>query len=223
MSALVAIFGVLSIPVGFIAFIVMIVLAATKNRQWKRWLITWLSSIAVFIICFSIDLPSDNESDYVSVESIETSIVESHTFKESQPLTEESTVTTTKPDTETTSITTEQTITEQTEDLIDTSVTFADIYRDREANKLVADEKYNGNRYRITAKINGMSTGGLLNLTGGATLTMEVKVDNTIVFFLAEFEREQEDALKKIVVGDTITFDGVCYGGSFTDCEMVED
>ena len=77
-----------------------------------------------------------------------------------------------------------------------------------------------GNRYEITAKVNGMETGGLFNLTGGATLTMETQVGDTIVFFTAEFEKEQEDGLKLISVGDTITFIGTCYGANFTDCEL---
>ncbi len=103
---------------------------------------------------------------------------------------------------------------------IDTTVTFAEIYREFKQNELNAKDLYNGNRYMITAKVNGMATGGLLNLTGGATLTMELQVDNTVVFFTAEFEKEQEENLKQISVGDTITFIGTCYGGSFTDCEL---
>ncbi len=111
--------------------------------------------------------------------------------------------------------------TEPTTEQVDTSVTFDDIYRAYKENELVANDTYRYNRYRITAKINGMNTGGLLNLTGGATLTMEKKVGNTIVFFYAEFEKEQEEALKQVKVGDTITFDGKCIGRSgFTDCEL---
>ena len=87
----------------------------------------------------------------------------------------------------------------------------------------MANDLYRYNRYRITAKINGMATGGLLNLTGGATLTMEKRVGNTIVFFYAEFEAEQEEALKKAKIGDTITFEGECLGRSgFDDCELVQ-
>lgn len=42
-----------------------------------------------------------------------------------------------------------------------------------------------------------------------------------IVFFCAEFEKEQEEALKQVKVGDTITFDGKCVGkGGFVDCEI---
>lgn len=40
------------------------------------------------------------------------------------------------------------------------------------------------------------------------------------MFFTAEFEKEQEDGLKLISVGDTITFIGTCYGANFTDCEL---
>ena len=36
------------------------------------------------------------------------------------------------------------------------------------------------------------------------------------------FEKEQEEALKQVVVGDTITFEGTCLSaGAWTDCEIV--
>ena len=113
-----------------------------------------------------------------------------------------------------------ETVSTDSSEKFDSSVTFAEIYREFKRNELNAKDLYNGNRYMITAKVNGMATGGLLNLTGGATLTMELQVDNTVVFFTAEFEKEQEENLKQISVGDTITFIGTCYGGSFTDCEL---
>lgn len=113
-----------------------------------------------------------------------------------------------------------ETVSTDSSEKVDSSVTFAEIYREFKRNELNAKDLYNGNRYMITAKVNGMVTGGLLNLTGGATLTMELQVDNTVVFFTAEFEKEQEENLKQISVGDTITFIGTCYGGSFTDCEL---
>lgn len=103
-------------------------------------------------------------------------------------------------------------------------VGFDEIYRAYKENELRADDTYKNNRYRITAKINGMSTGGLFNLTGGATLTMEKRVGKTIVFFYAEFEKEQEDNLKQVNVGDTITFEGECLSsGSWVDCEIITD
>lgn len=103
-------------------------------------------------------------------------------------------------------------------------VGFDEIYVAYKENELRADDTYKNNRYRITAKVNGMSTGGLFNLTGGATLTMEKKVGNTIVFFYAEFEKEQEDNLRQINVGDTITFEGECLSaGTWTECELITD
>ena len=103
-----------------------------------------------------------------------------------------------------------------------TPASFEEIYQAYEDNKLVADDLYKGRRYEVTATINGMETGGLMNMTGGATLTMEKKIGNTIVVFLAEFERDQEEALKNIKVGDEITFEGTCYSaGSWSDCELV--
>lgn len=102
-------------------------------------------------------------------------------------------------------------------------VTFDEIYREYKSNELRADDKYKNNRYEITATINEMATGGLLNWSGGATLTMETTVDNTIVFFYASFEKEQEEALKSIDVGDEITFEGECLSaGTWIECELID-
>lgn len=102
------------------------------------------------------------------------------------------------------------------------TATFDEIYYAYKENELVADDLYQYNRYRVTAKINGMTNDGLFNLTGGATLTLETKVDNTIVFFYAEFEKEQEENLKTVKVGDTITFEGKCLdAGNWSECELV--
>lgn len=102
------------------------------------------------------------------------------------------------------------------------TATFDEIYRAYKDNELVADHLYQYNRYRVTAKINGMTNDGLFNLTGGATLTLEKRVGNTIVFFYAEFEKEQEENLKTVKVGDTITFEGKCLdAGNWSECELV--
>jgi energy-coupling factor transporter transmembrane protein EcfT len=94
-------------------------------------------------------------------------------------------------------------------------------YRELKANVIRAKEKYNGKLFKMTANINGIESGGLLNLFGGATLTMEIKVDNTTVFFLAEFEKEQIDALKKYDTGQDLTFIGEFYSGTFSKCEVL--
>ena len=97
------------------------------------------------------------------------------------------------------------------------AATFDEIYYAYKENELVADDLYQHNRYRVTAKING-----LFNMTGGAMLTLETEVDNTIVFFYAEFEKEQEENLKSVKVGDTITFEGKCLdAGNWTECELI--
>lgn len=102
------------------------------------------------------------------------------------------------------------------------TATFDEIYYAYKENELVADDLYQYNRYRVTAKINGMTNDGLFNMTGGAMLTLETKVDNTIVFFYAEFEKEQEENLKSVKVGDTITFEGKCLdAGNWTECELI--
>ena len=102
------------------------------------------------------------------------------------------------------------------------TATFEEIYKAYKENELVADDLYKGNRYKVTAEINGMTTDGLANLTGGAMLTLEKKVGKTTVFFYAEFEKEQEENLKTVKVGDTITFIGECgSAGYWSDCELV--
>lgn len=67
------------------------------------------------------------------------------------------------------------------------AVTYDEIYLEYKGNELRADDTYQYNFYRITAKIIGMETGGLLNMTGGATLTMQYTVGDTIVVFLCFF------------------------------------
>ena len=102
------------------------------------------------------------------------------------------------------------------------TATFDEIYYAYKENELVADDLYQYNRYRVTAKINGMTNDGLFNMTSGAMLTLETKVDNTIVFFHAEFEKEQEEKLKSVKVGDTITSEGKCLdAGNWTECELI--
>lgn len=124
-----------------------------------------------------------------------------------------------KPQSETT---TEQTATVETTQAIDKSVTYSEIYKAFKKNEISAQDKYNGNRYQITAEINGMKTGGILGITGGTTLTMEIKVDKTTVFFLASFDEDKRESLKNVSVGDTITFIGTCNDGTFSECELSE-
>ncbi len=107
------------------------------------------------------------------------------------------------------------------EDTVGTA-TFEEIYKAYKENELVADDLYKNNRYQVTAKIDDMTNDGLFNLTGGATLTLEKTIGNTIVVFYAEFEKEQEENLKTVKVGDTITFVGECLSaGGWIDCELV--
>lgn len=105
--------------------------------------------------------------------------------------------------------------------IVDKEVTFDEIYTAFEENEINAQDKYNGNRYIITAEINGMKTGGVLGLEENiTTLTMETKVNNTVVFFLARFDESQRESLKSVKVGDTITFVGKCNDGTFSECEL---
>lgn len=128
----------------------------------------------------------------------------------------------TTPPTETTEHveTTEQPTTKPTP--TEPEVTFDKIYEAYERNELVADDLYKGNRYKVTGTIVTITNDGIYNLTGGAMLAMTVRVGDTQVYFYATFDKEQEEALKQVVVGDTITFEGTCSSaGSWYDCEIV--
>lgn len=101
-------------------------------------------------------------------------------------------------------------------------VSFEEIYSEYELNEVRADEKYKGNRYVITATVNGINNGGgLLNFDESINITLEKRVGNTIVFFYASFDKSQKDSLVNINVGDEITFEGTCYSaGSWSDCVL---
>ena len=109
------------------------------------------------------------------------------------------------------------------EAVADLSVTFDEIYAAYESNELVAGDLYSGNRYRITATIKRIDSDSLFNLAGCATLSLRVEVGDVTVSLLAEFEKDQEDALKKVAVGDTVVFEGTCVSaGAWTDCKIIE-
>ncbi len=104
---------------------------------------------------------------------------------------------------------------------VNRAVSYDEIYRAFKNNKILAEDTYNDKYFTVTAKVNGMETGGILGLEEDVTtLTMETKVDNTIVFFLAKFDRKQRESLKSISVGDTISFIGKCNDGTFYECEL---
>lgn len=102
-------------------------------------------------------------------------------------------------------------------------VEYEEIYRAYKENELRAKDVYKNNRYRITADVYGIEADSVLNLTGGAILTMLIEIDDDNVFFLAEFDRDQEEALKQINVGDTITFEGKCSTEKYwINCELIK-
>lgn len=101
-------------------------------------------------------------------------------------------------------------------------VSFDELYWAYKDNEIVADEKYEGNRYYVTGEIAGINNGGILNIGGGATLTVNVQVDNITVVLIATFDDTQIENLKTVKVGDTITFAGKCLSyGSWSDCELI--
>lgn len=112
--------------------------------------------------------------------------------------------------------------TETTQQQTQANVSFKEIYNEYKSNEIRADEKYKGNRYVITATVNGINNGGgLLNFDESINITLEKRVGDTIVFFYASFDKSQKDSLVNINVGDEITFEGTCYNaGNWNDCVL---
>lgn len=226
-----------------ITFVVFIIQMFRKKQNKKIFGFTSLGFLSVLIICIIIT-PAPIDEPKEEIETVEKQIEESEVASDKEekiteapkessetpkPTTEEK-ESITKKDKKPTKKSEKEKSKEKTEvndsstEDIDLSVGFDEIYLAYKENELRADEKYQYNRYQITAKVNGMETGGLFNLTGGATLTMEKQIGNTVVFFYAEFEKEQEENLKQINVGDTITFEGKCLSaGSWTECSIVKE
>lgn len=104
---------------------------------------------------------------------------------------------------------------------VNTDVSFEEIYAEYKSNESRANEEFKGNRYRITAIINGISDGGFLDSKNAANLTLEKDIDETTVFFYATFKDKNE--IMDYNVGDEITFDGTySKAGSWYDCTVVE-
>lgn len=221
MLLLTGILAFIFLVVGAISLIVTFIQAVKKNTKAAG------KCMIVLGVCFfglvasvliNVSLPQEESVNDSAIVSDSTSDTNERATQETESEPVENTVksleTTTQPPQEPEKV-----------DIVDSPivVTYDEVYRAYKENELRADDTYKNNRYQITAKVNAMSTGGLFNLTGGATLTMEKQVGNTIVFFYAEFEKEQEDALKTINVGDTITFEGECLSaGSWIECELLE-
>lgn len=105
-------------------------------------------------------------------------------------------------------------------------VDYDEMYQAYKDNEIVANEQYQGNRYRFSAEINGINEGGglidLFDTDLGAKLTLVRKVGNTIVYIGAEFGKDQLESLKQVKVGDTISIEGECYSDTYwVECEVV--
>jgi len=191
-----------------VLLVIWIIRKIRKKPKWKwfRWF--WISFVVVVAVGV-ITSPNMWEKHETPVETGNSNEVIANTEPDDSQSDSEKLETTPEPEPE------------NEEDTVGTA-TFEEIYKAYKENELVADDLYKNNRYEVTAKINGMTNDGLFNLTGGATLTLEKRVGNTIVFFYAEFEKEQEENLKTVKVGDTITFVGECLSaGTWVDCELV--
>lgn len=103
-------------------------------------------------------------------------------------------------------------------------VTFDDIYNEYQKNKLRADNKYKGNKYRITCTVYDIGDGGLNGLLGDLSVSAYTYSGNTKCILWCTFdEKTQREALSKINMGDEITFEGYCSSwGKWYDCELIE-
>lgn len=109
----------------------------------------------------------------------------------------------------------------ETEPKIITDVSFDQIYQDYDQNELAAKDKYSGNWYQITAEINNIYQGNLIELFS-PKMTLVRKVGNTYVYFHAVFDKDDEEAIKQLKTGETITFTGKCSSDAYWEqCRLV--
>ena len=100
---------------------------------------------------------------------------------------------------------------------------FTECYYAYKENELKADDIYKGNRYSLTVKVRDIkdTDGSLLYWDDEVIVGFEIKVDDVTVVGEAVFEKDQRDFLKKINVGDTVTFVGECQSvGVWIGCEL---
>lgn len=102
-------------------------------------------------------------------------------------------------------------------------VTFDEIYKAYKENELRADDKYKGNRYRITCTVYDIGDGGLNGLFGDLSVSAYTYSGNTKCVLWCTFdEKTQREGLSKVNMGDEITFEGYCSSwGNWYDCELV--
>ena len=221
----------------FISWIVLPIIACMlfwrtirKNKPRRKLAKTGIIILAVSLISFVLTLTTMCDHEYEIVEEV-TATYETdgkivkycplceETFEEIVPKLTTEPAATAKP---TEPPTTKAPSTTKKPKESYSQVRFDEIYEAYEENEIVAKEKYEGNRYRITATINSINEGtGFFSLTDeGATLTMQKQVGGTIVFFYATFPESQKENLKKVKVGDIVTFDGECYSGNFRKCKL---
>lgn len=105
------------------------------------------------------------------------------------------------------------------------AVLISEVKAEYDKNTLAADDLYKGNRYRITGTIESIGDGGLNGVFGELSVTVIVEEGENNYYLWCTFDEEtQRDALSKLTMGDTITFEGTCESwGNWHDCELVEE
>lgn len=107
-----------------------------------------------------------------------------------------------------------------TYEVTNTDVTFEEIFWAYFENEVAAKDSYYGNRYRITGYVDAIASD---TLSGEIVVGLSKLTGRSMVAFDAVFQKDQKEQLKKIKVGDSLTFDGTCVDSQYwIKCVVVE-
>ena len=112
---------------------------------------------------------------------------------------------------------------EAIEKLVQT-VTMEELYAEFENNELRAKDMYGGQYFIIDGTIEGIEDSGLLNIGGGATLTIKHESGLGNMWLIASFEKENIEPLKLLNKGDYVKIYGMCNSwGSWSFCQLIAE
>lgn len=114
---------------------------------------------------------------------------------------------------------------EKKEDIVDKlvqTVTLEELYTEFENNELRAKDMYSGQYFIIDGIMEGVEDSGLLNIGGGATLTIKHSSKFGNLWLIASFEKNNVEPLKALDKGDYVRVYGRCNSwGSWGDCQLL--
>lgn len=105
---------------------------------------------------------------------------------------------------------------------IEQTVTLDKLYEEFENNELRAKDLYGGQYFIVDGTMEGIEDSGLLNIGGGATLTVKHESKYGNMYLIATFNKINVEPLKQLNKGDYVKIYGKCISwGTWSDCQLI--